>query len=426
MITLTKFRIFVDKLNKDNSRKYKMSVLEEYKDDEVIKYYLNFVFNSYITTGISDKKLSKINYYKDLSFTFESVKDLLEHIRVNNTGKDDILCEIFNFMHDAQDVYEEEVDLLKAIITKNLPIGIDAKTINKVIPNLIPEFNVMLANKYFDNPDIVEGKEFALTTKIDGGRIIAIKKDNKVSFYTRAGQLYEGLVDLEKEMMSYMPNNIALDGEITLLDKGALSSKEQYQQTMMITRRLGEKHGIKMLVFDAMLADGFLNQKYAPTYKERRDALEIIFEESPLKYFDLLPILYTGTDTSEINKWLNYSLKNGEEGIMINMLDASYEFKRTNSLLKVKKMNDVDLTVVGFEEGRNKHSGSLGALLVNYKDNVVKVGSGLSDGLRKEIWSNQSEWLDRTIVVQYFEETTNQQGGISLRFPVYVDYRTDK
>ena len=95
MITLTKFRIFVDKLNKDNSRKYKMSVLEEYKDDEVIKYYLNFVFNSYITTGISDKKLSKINYYKDLSFTFESVKDLLEHIRVNNTGKDDILCEIF-------------------------------------------------------------------------------------------------------------------------------------------------------------------------------------------------------------------------------------------------------------------------------------------------------------------------------------------
>ena len=64
----------------------------------------------------------------------------------------------FNFMHDAQDVYEEEVDLLKAIITKNLPIGIDAKTINKVIPNLIPEFNVMLANKYFDNPDIVEGK----------------------------------------------------------------------------------------------------------------------------------------------------------------------------------------------------------------------------------------------------------------------------
>ena len=77
---------------------------------------------------------------------------------------------------DFQDLVASLYDLFNKILIKNLQLGIDAKTINKVIPNLIPTFNVMLANKYFDDVKFVEGKEFALTTKIDGGRIIAIKK----------------------------------------------------------------------------------------------------------------------------------------------------------------------------------------------------------------------------------------------------------
>ena len=89
-------------------------------------------------------------------------------------------------------------------------------------------------------------------------------------------------------------------------------------------------------------------------------------------------------------------------------------------------MNDLDLKCIGFEEGTNRHAGRLGALLVDYKGYTVKVGIGFSDELREEIWNNKDSWLGRTIVVQYFEETQNQQGGISLRFPVYIDYRTDK
>ena len=55
MKTLFKFKHFIEELNQDNSRNYKTAVLEKYKDDEDIKYYLNFVFNPFIT-GISDKK----------------------------------------------------------------------------------------------------------------------------------------------------------------------------------------------------------------------------------------------------------------------------------------------------------------------------------------------------------------------------------
>ena len=50
---------FVDELSAENGRNYKISVLEKYKDDEDIKYLLDFLYNPYIVTGISDKKLNK-------------------------------------------------------------------------------------------------------------------------------------------------------------------------------------------------------------------------------------------------------------------------------------------------------------------------------------------------------------------------------
>ena len=455
MQTLINFKNFIDELQMNNSRNYKLDILRKYKDDKAVRYYLNFLYNPYITTGISDRKL-----YKEVNKTVDnipenfSVIDLLNYIKDNNTGSDYIIGFIQKYKNDIVDV--DLYETLDALITKNLPLGIDVKSINKCIPNLIPEFNVMLANKYFEKPEVVEGKEFTLTTKIDGGRIIAIKKNGVAKFYTRQGQEYEGLVDLKEEMEKYMPDNICLDGEITLLDpyvyddiniydtgcslfdddinivnKRKLTSKEQYKKTMMITRRDGEKHGVKMLVFDIMSAEEFESQECNIPYVKRRAKLDYIFKfnngnNHNYVYFTKLPILYTGSDVNMIPEYLNDAINNDEEGIMININNAPYDFKRTNNLLKVKKMNDLDLKCIGFEEGTNRHAGRLGALLVDYKGYTVKVGIGFSDELREEIWNNKDSWLGRTIVVQYFEETQNQQGGISLRFPVYIDYRTDK
>ena len=69
--------------------------------------------------------------------------------------------------------------------------------------------------------------------------------------------MYEGLVELESEAVSSLPDNIMLDGEITLFDATGLDSAEQYKQTMMITRRNGIKTGVKMLVFDIMPVQDF-------------------------------------------------------------------------------------------------------------------------------------------------------------------------
>lgn len=425
MERLRHFIEFVNSINACNSRSYKLDVLSRYKDDAVVKYFLKYIFDPFIVTGLSRKKLAKDvepAFLREVTF---GVVELLDYLAVNHNGRDVDIARV-KYFEKIKDISPEEKEVLHRVICKNLPLGIETLTINKVMPGLIRTFDVMLANKYFDKPEIVEGRSFTLTTKIDGGRIIAIKKDNVVKFYTRAGQEYEGLVDLEEEMLRELPDNIALDGEITLLHSEGLDNKAQYKQTMMITRRLGEKHGIKMKVFDIMSADEFRSQCCNTLYRDRRDNLENLFANHELVYFEKLPILYQGTDCSVIKTILDEQVSKGEEGVMINMNDEPYAFTRTNALLKVKKMQDIDLVIVDVEAGTNQNADKLGAFIVDYKGNRVRVGSGISKELREKVWANKEDYIGMTISVQYFEETRNQGGGLSLRFPVFLDFRYDK
>ena len=429
MQTLFKFKEFVDEIKLSASRKYKQEILEKWKENVIILTYLQFAFNPYITFGISTKKLNKPVGSNHGITGIDSVFKLLEFLKVNNTGSDRIISLCQEFVSNISVSDELAADLLEELICKDLSIGVDAKSINSVIPKLIPTFSVQLAEKYFDKPERVEGKEFALTTKIDGGRIIAIKRDGKVEFFTRAGQKYEGLVDLEKEMLEIIPNNYVLDGEITLLDYQNYNSKDAYKQAMKITRKDGEKHGVKMLVFDGMPVTEWDRQESNLSWSDRRSMLECMtgFYNSSLTYFELLPVLYRGEDTSKILEFLEAEIARGQEGVMINICNAPYEFKRTTNLLKVKKMDTLDLEIIGVEEGEGRLAGTLGAILVRYKDgNVVKVGSGFSDWHRNEIWQNQIYYIGKIVEIQYFEETKNDKGGVSLRFPIFKEVRFDK
>lgn len=446
MRTLEHFKEFCDEITSSASRKHKQEVLTKYKDDEVVKKYLKINFDPYTVFGISTKKLTK-RVRPTEWYQAATVFELFDYLTTRNTGRDEDIAACQEMLFVASEVDPDLEFLLEELICKDLSIGCDAKTINSVMLSLIPTFNVQLANKYFDKPDYVEGKRFAITTKIDGGRIIAIKENGQVLFFTRAGQRYEGLVDLEEEMRKYFPNNIVLDGEITLLEPGDLPSKEQYKQTMKIVRKDGDKRGIKMLVFDCLSVEEWKAQYCDTPYSMRRYVLDDVFNQAGLardyelrqegsylrmgdrfpRYFENLPELYSGRDTSKIMTYLDQAITEGQEGIMINIYDALYEFKRSQNLLKVKKMNTLDLQIIGFEEGGGRLAGTLGAILVRYKDgNVVKVGSGFTDQQREEIWKNQGKYLDAICEISYFEETTNAEGGISLRFPIFKDIRFDK
>jgi DNA ligase-1 len=137
-----------------------------------------------------------------------------------------------------------------------------------------------------------------------------------------------------------------------------------------------------MLVFDGMPVENWKAQYCPYSWHARRSTLDVVFSGSNYTYFELLPVLYQGTDTSKILELLESEIARNQEGIMINIADKPYEFKRTTALLKVKKMNTLDLEIVGYEEGNGRLKGTLGALHVRYKNgNIVKVTYGDKDGL---------------------------------------------
>ena len=57
-------------------------------------------------------------------------------------------------------------------------------------------------------------------------------------------------------------------------------------------------------------------------------------------------------------------------------------------------------------------------IIIEHKGCKVQVGSGFSQEQRRYYYHNPNEIIGKTVTVQYFEETENQDGGYSLRFPV--------
>ena len=78
-------------------------------------------------------------------------------------------------------------------------------------------------------------------------------------------------------------------------------------------------------------------------------------------------------------------------------------------------------------EGKEVVMPMLANVIIEHKGYKVSVGSGWSQDQRIRYQAKPEELIGKTITVQYFEETKNQQGDLSLRFPtvkhVYVNGR---
>lgn len=425
MRTLTKFKLFVAEIQASNSKKYKQEVLKKFKDDEDIKRYLKIAFDPYQVYGISTKKLMKEVRVGECLCP-PTVFDLFEYLKKHNTGRDyDVaVCQIA-LEWIAQDDLESRY-ILEKLICKDLSIGVDAKSINAAMGPIIPCFEVMLANKYFDNPKKLEGKKFAITTKLDGFRLIAMKDEaGNVSFFSRVGQRVEGLIEIEEELKNAFPEGTVLDGELTINNYFEMESKEAYKAASKIIRLKGDtpKTGLTYRVFDGMHIDEWRTQNCTHSYSLRRNLLHGLFKfpMTPVSHIELLPVLYQGDDVSKVTEILEQIVAAGGEGCMINLLDSPYHFNRCWDIMKVKKFNSLDLEVVGVEEGSGRLAGTLGAIQVRYKGgNIVKVGSGFSDEERKLYWTNPDLILHKIVEIKYFESSRNADGSESLRFPTWV------
>ena len=97
-------------------------------------------------------------------------------------------------------------------------------------------------------------------------------------------------------------------------------------------------------------------------------------------------------------------------------------------MLKVKKFNDDEFTVLNINvgpfrildkvEGKEKIINTLTSVDIEYKKNIVSVGSGFTINEREYYMNNPDEIVGHKINVRWFEEIETN-GKYSLRFPTY-------
>ena len=408
--------------------------------DEDFKNFLKWEFDSSIISGLSEKKINKVlvdDMFEEGDWTTCDVKtifDVFRYLENHKTGKDEDIRTI-QWYRKQICKNDEEMEFFNNVITKNVIIGCDVKLINSVWKGLIPRFNVMLANSYFKLNESQWNKiskngtrDFNILTKYDGFRCVAIKENGNVRLVSRQGKIYERCVDIEKAIKELPYDNFVLDSEILISNRKRYPSTEQYKATSnIVTLKDQDKHDVTLNCFDCIDLEEWKNEECVTPWTERRKDLENVLQnymDNDDKPLYVAPILYSGNDLNVALSLLSKARENKEEGVMLRFNDSKYEFKRSNELLKFKVMSEMDVYIKGYEEGTNKNVGKLGAFICEIDHPTfghleMKVGSGYSDEDRISYWEQKDELIGRVLEMQYFEVTSNADGGKSVRFPVH-------
>ena len=413
------FKIF-EELMGTTKKSEKAAILIRNQGNRLFTSTLKWLLDPFVLTGISSKKLSKNVSYD--TTPIQTWEDMMAYFENHHTGSDDDIRIVQGFIESQP---EEQREYYRALVTKSLKLGVDAKSVNDVIPNLIPTFSVQLGIPR-EKCKIKSGEWFSLSQKLNGNRCVFVNG----KMMSRQGKEFTGLDHILSDIQKVVNNGIVLDGELVGKNEEGLSDSANFQKSTGIANsKDADKTSLKYVIFDTLRLEEFQNGKSEYTYKIRRQLLLELKEtmaKHNLKNIEVVQMFYEGTDQTEIDKWLDYCEEHDYEGCMIN-LDSPYECKRVKSLQKVKAFKDIDLMCISVNEAiTGKYKGTLGSITCKYKNGTVDVGSGFSDEQRNYYFNNPNEIVGKIVTVKYKEATTNKNGGESLQFPVFVTVRFDK
>jgi len=414
---------FIEEMNCSTSSNQKIETIIKYDLNKNVRKVLYYTYNNFIQFNIKPKVLEKRKDLCNPDTKFDSLFDLLDSLNQRLITGHKAIKETNGFIQNNPKLK----DLLYLILDRNLKVRVSTKLINKAIPGLIPTFNVALANKFDDKTKKkidLEKDVWYVSRKLDGVRcIIVVDEKGKAKSFSRAGKQFHTLSLVEKEIENLGIKNIVFDGEMCIVNE---NGDEDFQTIM---KEIGRKdHTIEnglFQIFDLVSIEEFNDKKGRRLIlSERIKILDLMVNKNQNKYLKVLkqkPI----SSFKELEDKTQKASEMGWEGLMLRK-DDIYKGKRSDDILKVKTFHDNEYIVkdVMFgplryvKEGLEIEEEMLSGVLIEHKGNNVRVGSGFSIDQRQYYFNNPNAIIGKEITVQYFEESQNQNGEFSLRFPV--------
>lgn len=268
--------------------------------------------------------------------------------------------------------------------------------------------------------------------KLDGLRCIIIAEIKrgirKVHAYSRNGKPLWNMDPILNEIAGCMygpSSTFVLDGEVYTKD---------WNLSMSIVKRSVNPHPkageLRFHVWDYLTMPEWKAGKSDVSNQDRKTNLSATLTNT--EYTKIVASKWVHND-EELNTAYQDFLAQGYEGAILKHPNGIYECgRRSPNWLKIKPWMDCDLSIVGAVEGKGKHEGRLGKVILegmtewNGETHAIKTecGTGFNDEEREKFWAM---WQDSTLTGQIIEvkfQSVTEDGA--LRFPVYNRLREDK
>lgn len=139
----------------------KMRVLQAFKDVENFRKILYYALNPMLTYKISEQTLrTPVEYDPAITITMTDIFEICELLAKRKALDAATVYQVRVFVQCLTD--PESSEFYIELLSKTLRLGVTAKTVNKVIPGLIPEWEVQQAYP-IDKYPVKDGTEFWLT-----------------------------------------------------------------------------------------------------------------------------------------------------------------------------------------------------------------------------------------------------------------------
>jgi DNA ligase-1 len=305
----------------------------------------------------------------------------------------------------------------------------------------------MLAQIANSLEDVFEDyNDFALEYKLDGIRIQIHKQNDKVKIFSRH------LKDVTPQFPELIEISIKIPVEEFILDGEAIGidKKGRPLPFQILAQRTTRKKNIEVMKGKVPVIPKFFDILYSEgrdlTFNDCKQRWKTL--NKIIKNKDYLTDRKLPKNKGDAEKFLEKSLKYGNEGIMVKLLDSSYRpGKRGNLWFKIKKAHTIDCVILAAEWGHGRRKGWLSNLHLGILDEtktkflmVGKTFKGLTDKMLIWFTNNlpkykvyEDSWtvyVKPKIVVEIaFNEvqiSPKYESGYALRFARVKRIRDDK
>lgn len=414
----------LNELASNNSRLFKEEILNKHKNNDILKQVVFLALDPF--TQFYQRKIPP--YLTPQVQDQESLVWAMSQLNVLSSREKTGHAAIDHLQMILSSISSDDAKVIERIIEKDLNCGVSESTANKVWPNLIHEFPVMLCAKL--NDKVIEKMAWPAYSqlKLDGMRCAIIVKDGKVDVRSRNGK--EIQVHGHFDYFADFADNMVFDGELMVKDvNGNFLDRKTgngiLNKCVKGTITPAETSFIHIVLYDMINHDDFIKGKSSVTYVQRYEDLKVMcFGQNSSCSLVLNYITYNLEEAEEVFQLM---LLQGQEGIILKNLNGIWENKRSNSLIKFKAELDADMEVIGWEEGTGRLEGKMGALTVASADRkiIVNVGTGFSDEQRTEFTKEAT--LGKIVAIQYNARIKSKNSDVEKLFlPVFLEIRLDK